>query len=804
MPELTQKDLNRDMESLGLGRYRQRNESAKNRDAELETRYGQRLMRASLPAYAKVIDDWKVQVDGYKNNARYQLDCQTLHSKLLAFVAIKAVLDSITKRKSLASLSHYVGARIEDECRCKFLLENNEEKGSGILLGAKRKKGKSAKQRHLRSSMKGEAEKGLMDYWDSWAHRDKLNCGLHFVELLRVSTSLIEYVYIVGDKRSKRPSRYVTATKETLEWIENFNNHRELLEPFWLPTIELPRPWENVWDGGYDTAGTALPKLPFIKTPNMEYLRSIEGELVEPMKATNLIQQTPWAVNGKVLDVMKHCWENNVEVGDLPCREDEPLPPIPTDFKTNPESNKRWRQQSARIYAHRVSTTSRRLLVAKVLYVADKLLGNRFFYPSQVDFRGRIYNVPAFLGIQGPDMSRGLLQFSRPERLKDDKWLAIQGANTFGNDKVTLEERVEWARGFANTADAIACDPTRNTEWMQADDPWQFLAWCFEWAEYCAKGSLNSYLPVNMDASNNGLQILSMLMRDEYGCLATNVLPTDTPADIYGVVADKVIERLKKDVEDNNPIAFDWLKFGINRKLAKRPTMVWPYGGTFYSCRAYVDEWYADTLRKTKCNNPFSEDLRYKATGYLARHTWDSINEVLIKPKECMQWLQNIAKLLASKKLPIKWVTPSGFPVLQDYKKTSTQHVQSFINGEATHVKWHADTDQLSGRRQKQGISPNFVHSLDATALTKSVISANERGIYDFSMIHDSYGTHASNCDLFGEVLREEFADIFSVDLLQNLKYQIEQQHTTIDISEPPRYGNADISKVCNSTYFFC
>ena len=447
MPELTQKDLNRDMESLGLGRYRQRNESAKNRDAELETRYGQRLMRASLPAYAKVIDDWKVQVDGYKNNARYQLDCQTLHSKLLAFVAIKAVLDSITKRKSLASLSHYVGARIEDECRCKFLLENNEEKGSGILLGAKRKKGKSAKQRHLRSSMKGEAEKGLMDYWDSWAHRDKLNCGLHFVELLRVSTSLIEYVYIVGDKRSKRPSRYVTATKETLEWIENFNNHRELLEPFWLPTIELPRPWENVWDGGYDTAGTALPKLPFIKTPNMEYLRSIEGELVEPMKATNLIQQTPWAVNGKVLDVMKHCWENNVEVGDLPCREDEPLPPIPTDFKTNPESNKRWRQQSARIYAHRVSTTSRRLLVAKVLYVADKLLGNRFFYPSQVDFRGRIYNVPAFLGIQGPDMSRGLLQFSRPERLKDDKWLAIQGANTFGNDKVTLEERVEWARG---------------------------------------------------------------------------------------------------------------------------------------------------------------------------------------------------------------------------------------------------------------------------------------------------------------------------------------------------------------------
>jgi DNA-directed RNA polymerase len=804
MTEINQQDLNKDMASLGLGRYRQRNESAKARDAELETRYGQRLMRASLPDYATQITNWINSVKKQNNQARYQIDVQGLHAKLIAFVALKSVLDSITKKRSIASLSHYVGARIEDECRCKFLLENNTEKGSGILLGAKRKKGKQAKQRHLRSSMKGEAEKGLMAPWVNWKHRDKLNCGLHLVEILRQSTSLIEYVYIVDSRRSKRPTRYVSATADTLDWIENFNNHRELLEPFWLPTVELPIPWTSVWDGGYDTKGTALPKAPFIKTPNMEYLRGIDGELVEPMKATNLIQQTPWTVNTKVLDVMKRCWEESIQVGDLPSRDDEALPPIPKDFKTNEEANKLWRQQSAKIYAHRLSTTSRRLLVAKILYVATKLSGARFFYPSQVDFRGRIYNIPAFLGIQGPDMSRGLLHFSRPQRVKEDKWLAIQGANTYGNDKVTLDERVEWARGFANTADAIACDPFSNTEWMKADDPWQFLAWCFEWAEYCAKGTVNSKLPVNMDASNNGLQILSMLMRDEYGCLSTNVLPTNTPADIYKVVSDKVINCLTEDEATGNPIASDWLKFGINRKLSKRPTMVWPYGGTFYSCRAYVDEWYQDTLRKTRCSNPFDESVQRHASGYLAKHTWNCINEVLIKPKECMQWLQGIAVLLAKHKLPVRWVTPSGFPVLQDYKQTSAQHVQSNINGQATHVKWHADTEKISLRRQKQGISPNYVHSLDATALTKSVISANERGIYDFSMIHDSYGTHANNCDMFGEVLREEFADIFSVDLLQNLKYQIEQQHPTIKLSEPPRYGNADISKVCNSTYFFC
>ena len=154
------------------------------------------------------------------------------------------------------------------------------------------------------------------------------------------------------------------------------------------------------------------------------------------------------------------------------------------------------------------------------MYVAETVLVIDSFIQVKWIFVVVYIIYPLFLVFKGPICLVGYYTFQDLNEFKEDKWLAIQGANTYGNDKVTLDERVEWARGFANTADAIACDPFRNTEWMKADDPWQFLAWCFEWAEYCAKGSLNSYLPVNMDASNNGLQILSMLMRDEYGCLS--------------------------------------------------------------------------------------------------------------------------------------------------------------------------------------------------------------------------------------------------------------------------------------------
>ena len=385
---------------------------------------------------------------------------------------------------------------------------------------------------------------------------------------------------------------------------------------------------------------------------------------------------------------------------------------------------------------------------------------------------------------------------------EEARWLAIHGANTFGNDKITLDKREQWSYDYSKTAQKIADNPTLHTEWFEADKPWQFLAWCFEWAEWTRTGKLNTHLPVSMDATNNGLQILSMLMRDEKGAYDTNVAETSTPQDIYGVVADRVKSKLEKDAQLGDDIAKTWLEFGINRKLAKRPTMVYPYGGTFYSCRAYVDEWYQDTIRKGKVNNPFSEELRYKVTGYLAKHVWESINEVLDKPTQCMNWLKKASEIFTENNLSIEWTTPTGFPVLQDYKAFSHQDVKTKLSGKATWVHFRGQTDRLCKRAQRNGISPNFVHSLDASLLTKSVIAANKEGIYDFAMIHDSFGTHTNNCEKFARILREQTFLLFSVDLLGDFRRKL-LRHEEIQLPELPEYGNFDVTEVLHSKYFF-
>ena len=168
-----------------------------------------------------------------------------------------------------------------------------------------------------------------------------------------------------------------------------------------------------------------------------------------------------------------------------------------------------------------------------------------------------------------------------------------------------------------------------------------------------------------------------------------------------------------------------------------------------------------------------------------------------------MNWLKKCAEIMVENNVPIKWITPTGFPVLQDYMQFSTQEVKTKIGDKATHVSFRVGNDRKCKRSNRNGISPNFVHSLDAALLTRSVIKANEHGIYDFAMIHDSYGTHSNNCEIFSKILREECLSLFSVDLLRDFKVQLQSLNENIQLPDIPEYGNFDVEEVISSKYFF-
>ena len=116
----------------------------------------------------------------------------------------------------------------------------------------------------------------------------------------------------------------------------------------------------------------------------------------------------------------------------------------------------------------------------------------------------------------------------------------------------------------------------------------------------------------------------------------------------------------------------------------------------------------------------------------------------------------------------ISWVTPSGFPV--DYKAHQTNDVKcrSSIKGigQIKHVGKEVNPLFSDIKRYMSGISPNFVHSMDASHM--ALVAQVWQG--SFGAVHDSFSTHASDVDSLVEKTRIWFAIMYeSEDFFENI-----------------------------------
>jgi DNA-directed RNA polymerase len=117
--------------------------------------------------------------------------------------------------------------------------------------------------------------------------------------------------------------------------------------------------------------------------------------------------------------------------------------------------------------------------------------------------------------------------------------------------------------------------------------------------------------------------------------------------------------------------------------------------------------------------------------------------------------------------------------------------------------------DTVDKRRQIMAFPPNFIHSLDASALVFAVLYANrEHGITAFSLIHDSFATHAGgegsgDSQRLAICLRKAFVDMYSHnDVLQQLLTGLKLPEGT-EVPAIPDRGGLNIDDVLKSTYFF-
>ena len=444
-----------------------------------------------------------------------------------------------------------------------------------------------------------------------------------------------------------------------------------------------------------------------------------------------------------------------------------------------------------------------------VLAASECVDEEAIYFPKLVDFRGRVYDAPAFLKPQGDDLSKGLLTFANGKRVGDAGayWLAVHGANVYGEDKCSFDERVDWVEANEAKIKAAAQEPFAERFWMDADKPFQFLAFCFEWAGVMEQGEdFVSYLPVAMDGSCNGLQHLSALLRDSVGGAAVNLIPADRPQDIYTEVLHKAVEVLEERAKQGEPTAQKWLPL-MKRKTVKRPVMTLPYGATR---TGFADQIMEDTLRPLQKADQCPFDDAYAAAQYLGKIVWEATGQVVIAARAAMDWLQEVAKVVADEQKAIEWPTPSGFRVRQDYRKCKSRQVKLMAFGQQIKLMI-ADgyEDKVDKSKMAMAIAPNFVHALDASHMLRAVEDLTQRRGYSIhlAMVHDSYATHAADTEDLRSSIRSSFVEMYQERCwLGELKFQVAEQigpEAAQKLPPVPSRGKLKIDEVANSLYFF-
>lgn len=862
--------LEKQMLKSGADKFRDRIVVAKEKGTITQTGPVRYIMQDWLPQVADGFKSWVSDSKKARGVTPIALPyVAEADPYVLSIVAVRSLLSLLTLRKtSIVTLAMEMGRTIEHEQKVRLWERLHKEDYQNQQREFRKNKSTDQHQRRVNIHRVNNLMKSDKEFpWEAWSTEVTFRVGIAMLDVTMRVTGWFEL--LPDPEYVRRPGQFkqklVVAPKQAfMEHIGGVLERAELYSPDLLPTVVPPKRWEGTREGGYWTEYVKAPALIRFKAhQEHQKLRAADEydalDISTELEAVHVLQETAWRVNPVVLETALKVWAKGRRLGKLPDPDLRELPPRtprmvehemasmearfqgkapPPKSEELVEELKLWKKKSAPIYHYNIKQHAAGRATTETLNIAQQFVKyEAIYFPHMLDFRARKYPIANYLNPQGNELARGLLEFAEGMAVEDDStagWIAIQVANSYGIDKEHYEDRIAWVEERKDLWLRIAEDPVSNLEWADpdvVDKPFQTLAAILDWVGYLKEGyGYISHLPIMVDGTCNGIQHLSALTRDEEAGYYVNLIPGDKPRDIYKYVADKQGILLEKLCEEGNEQASRWLAIvggDVPRSATKRQVMVLPYGGTRESFFGYTRDWldefdpipdYVAELDDESKKAWFQE--RTKMVTLFALHLWDTVNKVVSGGMKVMEWLKKCAKAAAIDNQPIYWVTPTGFVVRHFYGENRSYISELKLEGRRVVVKRNERTAKLSVKEQLQGIAPNFIHSLDASALTKCLQLAREASIKSFASIHDAYGTHAANMWPLYRILREAFVWVHEQNPLETYRDACKEviktsylnrghsDHEAEDLAErtlPPmlEMGNLDLKLVLKSDYFF-
>ena len=428
--------------------------------------------------------------------------------------------------------------------------------------------------------------------------------------------------------------------------------------------------------------------------------------------------------------------------------------------------------------------------------------------------------------------------------------LREEGLESISVDKFTLEDRVRWTNENMETL----VEAGRAAMLSDAEKPVSFLACCIEWYDYdCATRDHRvhlTHLPIPVDGSNNGWQHLGAISRDSQTGELVGLTKQEIPKDFY-VTTAKALHSLTTD-SDLVSILEEMPMKHIRKGISKRGSMTRAYSAgaqkigenMWFDCKT---EDYHETYGITEehcqkfakvlikaidqvCPGPLTtmaylQKLAAFEIGMRVKFTPDGevagseYRKAVQKMKDLYtqkdkndsetEALNDIVKYVRAHKSRqvygngadrLTWTTPSDFPVVYTCFQMESKKCLGSIYGykRVNHVAL-VPTKMPDVRGFMCGVSPNFIHSLDAAHMALVVDKWNG----DFGAVHDSFATHACDVDELLNLIKQEFVEMYDVlNFYDYIQYQLLTSTVDLDVSQPER-GMLDVREVYNSDYFF-
>ncbi|KAI0478929.1 DNA-dependent RNA polymerase [Xylariaceae sp. FL0804] len=584
-----------------------------------------------------------------------------------------------------------------------------------------------------------------------------------------------------------------------------------------LPMLVEPASWSKFERGAFVSTPAALIRIRSGERDQRIYTDTafVRGDMEQVAKGLDVLGRTAWRINRPVFEVMREAWNSGVKIANIPAMNpDIPVPPQP-ERDSDPSVRRLWMQALKEAENERSGLHSERCFMNFQMEIANAFRDQTFYFPHNMDFRGRAYPIPSYLNHMGADNVRGILRFAQGRELGERglQWLKVHLANLAGYDKASLSDRETFTNDHLDDIFDSANNALSGRRWwLRAEDPWQCLAACME-----LKAALDSpeptkyvsHLPVHQDGTCNGLQHYAALGGDTWGAQQVNLTPGDRPADVYAAVADLVSAAIAEDSDTHNERVRKALEGKITRKIVKQTVMTNVYGVTYIGAKIQVlkqlENAYPDIATEAGVSTPL-------LAAYIARKIFQALGTMFRGAHEIQFWLaecasrvcraltpeqmDRIAEAVATKEKPptktrggkpvkatdidsqfrstLVWTTPLRMPVVQPYRKGAMRAIRTSLQNLI--LQDPNSSDPVDARKQRQAFPPNFIHSLDASHMLLSALECSESGL-TFAAVHDSFWTHAGDVDAMNRILRDSFIRIHSEDVIERLHAEFKARY---------------------------